>query len=270
MSEWIVGHNEYEYHQRPELSSHKMMDFIKSPYKFYRKHIKKDVPSFTKSAAMDLGSLAHHLALEPNRPLYVGPEGDGRTKAVKDAKAALELKMPPQETMYSHGDHKTALEIIQALREHEEANKWLFQSSSFKNELTGITEFNGIPIRLRCDKINDKYIVDLKTTSDASPKSFGRYCENNGYLIQAAWYCMMSKLIDGLDREFKIIAVETEAPYEVGLYSIPHSIILKEQTKIKKYLVKYKQCLDSNYWPRLCKEFEDIQISTWYFQNDVV
>jgi exodeoxyribonuclease VIII len=269
MSEWLPNYPEHDYHQRPELSSHGMMEFIKSPYKFYRKNVVKDVNSFIKSDAMMLGSLVHHLVLEPKRPVYVMPDVDGRTKAGKEAKEAVTNSTPPQEMIYSFKDHSKATDIVKALTEHEEANKWLFESN-FKTELTGLAEFNGIETRLRCDMINDKYIVDLKTTSDASPKSFGRFTENNGYLIQAAWYCMMSKQIDGMDREFKIIAVETEAPYEVGLYTIPHSIILKEQTKIKKYLAKYKQCLDSQYWPRLCKEFQDIEISTWYFQNDVV
>lgn len=62
------------------------------------------------------------------------------------------------------------------------------------------------------------WVLDIKTTTDASPGGFAKSIANYGYFLQAAHY------VEGLRsmgaKSFKWIAIENEAPYAVGLYEL--------------------------------------------------
>ena len=88
----IQGMSNDEYHARPEYSSSQLKDLLRSAAHFYSNNILKEVERETK-AAMNFGTLAHTLFLEPEQfenEFVVAPKFERRTKAGKEEALAWE------------------------------------------------------------------------------------------------------------------------------------------------------------------------------------
>jgi hypothetical protein len=95
-------------------------------------------------------------------------------------------------------------------------------------------------------------IGDIKTTNDASPRSFQRDIMKYGYHIQAAMvqdgiYHVTKKMIE----TFVFIAIEKEEPYAIGIYELDKESIQKGREEYKALLDDYipYQEKDVKIWP---------------------
>ena len=77
-------------------------------------------------------------------------------------------------------------------------------------------------MRARIDGINPEHgvIFDLKTSKDAHPTGFQREAGQFQYHLQMAFYKRLAELEFDKPFEVFIIAQETEAPFNSGLYRI--------------------------------------------------
>jgi exodeoxyribonuclease VIII len=116
-------------------------------------------------------------------------------------------------------------------------------------ELSGFTEINGQPIRIRPDYLKDDVIVDLKTTHDARVEAFSRSVFTFGYDVQAALYVDAAKAIDGKQRRFIWIVVEKEAPYGVCIYECSQEILARGRKLYNQAIDTYAQCAAFDVWP---------------------
>jgi hypothetical protein len=73
-------------------------------------------------------------------------------------------------------------------------------------------------------------IVELKTTKDAGPNSFGKDLYSYGYAAQAAYYVDAHKIITGTDAMHVFVAVENSAPWAVAVYMLTDAAI-QEQSR---------------------------------------
>lgn len=104
-------------------------------------------------------------------------------------------------------DHPTASTLIHGCDEVQLSLVWRENNLLCKGRLDGFsTEL--------------KTVIDLKTCTDASPDAFARQVWNLGYHRQAAMY-LRGCSANGIEaRHFVIIAVETEPPYAVAVYTL--------------------------------------------------
>ena len=158
--------------------------------------------------AMALGRLVHTLVLQPELSVPVAPKLDRRTKAGKEAFAAL----PPNAVAADVYD--TACRMRDAVLAHPDAAALLLICPLREHEIAwsdGLHQFGG-----RIDAAGPRTILDLKTARDASPRGFGREVAARLYYGQLAWYQ------DGYGggAECYLIAVESSAPYAVGVYQL--------------------------------------------------
>lgn len=94
------------------------------------------------------------------------------------------------------------------------------------------------------------YLLDLKTTKDASPGGFARTVDTYRYHVQAAfyldgWSAAVSRWCD----EFIFIAVEKTPPYAIGLYRLPDWKIEEGRQLYRRDLATYEYCRDREEWP---------------------
>ena len=240
-----------EYHAIDRLSSHRLIDFKKSPLLYFKKHISKELID-EPSKQMGLGRVFHTKALEPDIKLFIEPEVDKRTKDGKEAIKRFYDELGPDVEVCSKSDNDTASLMCDALRLHADANDLM--SGIGENEKTILfdVEYDNhvFNCKMRPDRIKGNkdscVLIDLKSAFDVSPVKFGLSAENFCYDIQMAFY--YHGLISQGYKVDKIvlIAVQNCEPFDVACYEIiPPQIekcteeIMRLLTKMHNY--KYKQ-----------------------------
>lgn len=221
--------------------------------------------------AQVLGDAIHRCVLEPDlfhQEFVLGPEGDRRTKAVRQLWQELAEDNPGASILHPD-DYHTCLFIRNAVRSHPTARKLL---EGAECELSAVWE-DRVPGRGpflskgRFDVINRRLRVmaDLKTTRDASPRSFRRDIYRYFYYGQAAHYLSGARAL-GIDVDaFLIIAAEKEPPYGVAVYSIKGEALkaaIDELTQLKSV---YAECMETGQWPAYSTDIEEIDLASWAY-----
>lgn len=256
----LIRMNEREYHAHHALGSSDIKQLLQNPYGF-----RQEKPS---SKALELGSLVHKLILEPQEfasSYYVLDNIDKRTKEGKEKylKALAEAEAENKEII-DIATYNQGKEIAEAFNQSA-VSKLI---SGGVAEYCAFSEIDGVAVKCRPDyyRTDKKIIIDLKTTSlagGASALNFQKAVANYRYYIQASFYMQ----ILGAD-EFYFIAIETQAPYMIGVYKLDISALELGETQIKKAIKRYKNLskyktnvyLDDSY-----KVVKELRLPNWCF-----
>lgn len=234
-----------EYHARAEISKSDLDLLAKSPYLL---KLKKD--GLYKSEAtpsLILGSAVHKLVLEPNdfiNEFAIEPNCDKRTK---DGKAEFERFQNENQgkTIIKADEYAKADLIAKSVLEMQGTANFLKDG---KAEQSYFSEIDGVKVKCRPDFYNENLglIIDLKTTSDASPNGFTKSIANFNYHIQTAFYSDVLRSLGKKVNKFLFIAVETKEPYLVGFYELDEVAIEKGREKYKELLSLWKWCIEND------------------------
>jgi hypothetical protein len=109
----------------------------------------------------------------------------------------------------------------------------------------------GVLLRCRPDYLrSDGVVVDLKTTQDASERGFRKAVRNYNYDLTSQLYLRgVSHVLNEPMNEFIHIAVETEKPHGVGLYTLTDSWLRMADQQIDQLLERFAECQAKNEWP---------------------
>ena len=203
-----------KYHSSAGISASGLKTIYK---KSVRHHI--DRKPF-ESAAMALGSAVHAAMLEPNTffdDYHVMPKIDRRTKEGKEA-YLVEQKKAEGKVLITPDDYEKINAILDNFRNDDLAQKYC----KGVIELSHYGKHEGLDVRVRPDCLNkvQGFISDVKTCQDNSPMAFKRDVYKYAYHLQAAFYMD----IIGVD-EFRFIAVETNYPYTIEVYTLSDEMI---------------------------------------------
>jgi hypothetical protein len=256
------GVDALEYHAWPGASQSRLKilrDHTPAHLRYAMDH--PEVPT----DAMRVGAAIHTCVLEPDRwpHLYVrGIDGDGRTKAVKEAREALAAEFPNSHIL-KPADFDMCLAVRDAVFRHPHT-KHLFEgmreaSACWRDPATGVFcrgRFDDVAIALGC-------ISDLKSCTDASPFRFPSVIYNYGYHIQGAMYLRGAKA-NGIDADtFAIVAVEKEPPYAVAVYQLAGAAIFDGERELDPLLEQWAKCEASGEWPSYPTDVVQLDLPTW-------
>lgn len=235
--------------------------------KAYLEGVDHDTP------ALLLGRAIHCAILEPDAfpTRYVaGPEGDRRTKAVKDAWADVELRYGP-DCVLSAKDYGRCISVRDAVYAHAAANALLAGAGRHELSIVWVDQDTGLTCKARIDRhvtgIARGFIVDVKSTRDASPDEFARSIEDYGYHAAAAHYLTGAQAV-GLDAQhFAHIAVEKEPPFAVGTYRLVEGAIEAGDELIRGLLRLFAACKAANHWPAFSPQIEDVTLPDYAWQR---
>jgi hypothetical protein len=132
----------------------------------------------------------------------------------------------------------------------------LINNSRIENSFFWVDKSSNLLLKARPDILHKNMIIDLKTTSDASPRAFQNEIIKYGYHIQFAMIRDAVEILEGNRIEnFINIVIETKYPYNMAIY-------LMEQNAVDKGEIKYKQlCMDLKI-ALTTNEFKDYGIQT--------
>ena len=230
---------------------------VPAKFKWAREHPHKS------TAAMDLGTTVHGMALGTGAEVAVVQADSWRTKAAQNERDEAEgLGMVPMLAK----DYAEAKAIADAMLAHPTAGA-LLEGVDPEVSMFAVDPEFGIWLRGRADAVTMAYsmptVVDVKTTKDASPAGFAKSVADFGYHRQDPWYRQLWAAILGCDPDeidFVFAVVETEPPYLVATYRVDAAAVDvgREQNRIAREV--YADCTESGIWPGYSEEIEDLEL----------
>lgn len=107
-------------------------------------------------------------------------------------------------------------------------------------------------------------IVDLKTTSDATPAGFRRSCFQLGYHQSAAWYATgLAATHISTNARMVFIAVEKTPPYLVGVYTLSEEALHVGARLNEKAVHIWQRCKLFDEWPGISSGIKQLDIKPY-------
>ena len=119
--------------------------------------------------------------------------------------------------------------------------------------------------KCRPDWISDdgEIVVDVKTTTDASPRGFQKSIANWGYHLQLGWYLRGLQKLGLPAKEFIFIAIEKTPPFSVGVYRANKDMITYANDEINNLVYDIDESLKSDDFPDYTPEIMDLGLPNW-------
>lgn len=254
-----------EYRALDGITSTELRRFLKAPILMDHNPVQK------ASDARTLGLMAHMVFAGDERLDEIYQKSfytDGRFKEAKEEKRkALErgidlLRPALYDAAMDAGN--AAMDLF---------NAWLHDIGThecvvFEEPMVAIHKPSGLVIKSRPDAAvytdDGVWIVDLKTTSDATPRGFSRQARSNGYITQLAHYAeVMVAHNDAPILGAVIVAVETNAPHAGAVHNIDSEALTMERLDCEEAYSRIHAARTSGVYP-------NIQPGTLYGDSDAV
>lgn len=277
-----------DYHARPEFSSSQLKDMLRSGAHFYSNHVLKEVERESK-AAMDFGTLAHTLFLEPDQfeaEFAVLPEDAPK----RPTETMLKAKNPSPDTLGKiafwenfEAEHAGKIivtaEQIQGAQRIVENLKQLSMYAEMQNNF-GMAEASifftdpafDLELRIRpdwhiapCKAFPFGLILDLKTTTDARPNAFSKKCGDFGYDLSAAMYREGFQEYYRTEQKppFIFLVAESSIPFNVKQYQASELFLSVGETRYNKAKELLAESLLINEWDGYSLELEEIFLPSY-------
>ena len=238
--------DEYHSHKSISASGLKMI---------YKKSVYHHLNSvFKMTDAMNFGTAVHSALLEDSNDIAVLPEFDARTNEGKKIKqdffnnnqGKIIIKQEQQEAIEkiknNFNKHSLARSLVKRLTE---------------TEVSYYGKIDNIPVRVRPDGIKkNDYIIDIKTTSDASPRIFKSQMYNYAYHLQACFY---SEALGYDPAKFRFITIENKYPFSVEVFGMSEDMIEYGRDAWRIAFENWKEYIETNnmrsfYWEHYNKD----------------
>ena len=223
-------------------------------------HYKASLQATKKSSpALLLGSAVHCAVLEPEEfgKRYALADYDRRTK---EGKAKHQEMLDQGIEGLPFDVYTQVIGMQKSVMTHPLAKNML---EGGKTEVSCFQVKDGVHTKARADLVKHNYIVDLKTTQDASPREFMKSIMTFKYYRQAAWYVdLFSKEMD-IDT-FYFLCVEKEPPYAVAIYELDSDLFFKGEADCLRLFETYKHCLATDEWHGYPEEIKTLGLGDRY------
>lgn len=239
-----------EYHSSAGISRSGIMEFRKSPKHFWHRYLNQDYKPKDSTPDMSFGSAFHCYLMEPEKfdnEYLVSQDFDKRTTVGKEGYAAM-LKKAEGRILIEQCDLEEIKLMAKSILDDDQARQ-LINDACYEKSIYWIDPDTQLLCKCRPDIMHDHFVVDLKTTKDASFRAFQKDFYSYGYHLQIAMIHEGFKHGLGKDMtNFIDLAVEKIEPYNHCVYPIDESALAHGIKEFKYYLMEIKQCFDDNNW----------------------
>ena len=234
------------------------------PKAFYNSFLNPERPERKPTAAMLLGTLTHCAVLEPDEltKRFVAVSSRTTKKGKEEAKEAESKGM----TAVTESDMENAIKMRDAVFAEPYAKKLLSEGIAEKSYWWD-DKVSGLTCKCRPDWLNKDIIVDLKTSrSGANPVDFAKAVANFKYHLQAKHY------LNGIPSasRFIFLVVQSEYPFDVGLWELDDDAIKEGQNLSRNALDKIAECRLLDDWPSWCQSgVQSLSLPRWAFTTPI-
>ena len=156
--------------------------------------------------------------------------------------------------------------IAMSVREHPQARKLL--AAAGDSELTCMFDYRGLACKARLDRWCSCGITpDIKTCRDASRAGFSRSVIDYSYHTQSEFYRIAARASGLGDGDFCFIAIETEPPFGVAVYSIDEPTRRVARVLIDLWVDSIKRAEDAGHFDCYPRGVIEIGAPSWYLKQ---
>lgn len=280
----LVEQTNDEYHSGPGISkSHLDTIWSSSPRHYWHKYLNPNREPEEKTEALILGDAIHSAVLEPDlftKAFVMAPEEaparptSRQVNAKKPSESSIRQiawwrdfdKEHAGRTVLRVEHYKACLAIRDAVHAHELAGPLLRAPGRSEQSFYAIDPETSELIKCRIDRLqaDGSTVIDVKSTSDASPSAFGRSCADYRYPVQQAWYNRV------LDTEFgehpetwAFLAVEKDPPYAIGIYFAEPEVLARAEIAADRDFQRIVDCRRKGLWPDYGESPLPMAIPNW-------
>ena len=239
---------ENEYRTHPAVSRSELWKLRDSPekYKYHKEHPAEPTP------ALIFGQIVHKLVLERDKFLEdfaVAPGSDRRTKLGREEWETFQNQLNGR-TVVSTADFLKASEMAEAIRAHPLAAKLLAGAHETPHFWTDLDTGELCKCRTDAETVIDGqlWIVDYKTTADASTEGFQREAHKYGYDFQAAMYSEGVTADTGEVPRFAFVAQEKAPPYAINIFVADDEFVRRGYDIFRELLGLFHECKETGNW----------------------
>ena len=245
-----------EYHgNRTHYSSSQLKTLYWDQEKFHKEYILGEKEPMKQTDGMTEGTLIHTKILEPHlydSQVAVSSEYTKRGNAYKEFVAAN-----PGKLCISGGQAQKLDNMYKAFLANKTAVEMI---KNCKTEVTIGSEIMGIPVKIRCDGLDDSgdriKLPDVKSTAYSAELDIFRqnaYSQMLSYDISAALYCLVAEQELGKPADFYYIAI-SKSEYKCEVYKASQQSLINGRNKLFKALTLLKHYRETGVWPTGAKK----------------
>ena len=244
------------------LSASMLNTFLRSRKLYWAKYIAKTMPESPRSATLDLGTACHIAVLEPdtlNDRVTVAPDVDRRSKKGREEFAAFQEAS--KGLLILTADQWDTVQRVRDAVQQSPVPARLFNSEGpVETPIYWVDDESWVHCRALPDKWvpGEGTVIDLKTTSDATPHGFARSITKYAYHLQAAHYLAATG-----GTRFVWVVVETAPPFEVRTYELDPASLERAAAIRAGAIEALQECETSGNWGQICTQIETLQLPPW-------
>ncbi len=264
-----------EYHGMKDILSKSTLDLFAKRPSVFKAHLDGRLKR-KESDAMSLGTVTHTRILEPDTyeaRYVVNVEGLRSNSKAYEALAAAN----PGKEIISVKEHEDSLVMAQAVmakldriaKVHGGVNPFRLKGGVTEHSLFWTHKPTGFRLRTRPDwmifqKDGPSFIIDVKSTRDASPWGFDKSTETFRYDVSAAFYSDGFEAVFGKAPDaYLLVCVESDSPHDVCVRFAPPEIIERGRKAYEKDLISIRDCTATSTFPDYPDDFVPMGLPKW-------
>lgn len=255
-----------DYHALEALSASGISKLLRSPAHY---HVWRTAPR-AATPAMAFGTVVHALVLEPHRaaPVAITPACERRSNADKAIWAEFESNLNGRVPL-KQDEFDRAQRVRDAVWANAGARAFLEGIASEVSISWRDDQFD-ISCKARLDALRAGLgIVDLKTTSEATPEAFARAVAHFFYHAQAAHYWRaVEHPLHASPPFFAWIAIETAPPFGSRCYTIEPPALRLGGDLADRAASSYAAAFRNARWPGYIETIEPLRLPKWALRAD--
>lgn len=237
-----------EYHSdKKYLSSSSLKLLLENKQEFYEQYILGRKTVQPDNTAFLFGSYMHSLILEPNlvSSEYVVAGNEFNIRRGEEYEKFK--RAHPGKKVITSNEDALARELLTALANRPLASELLEDGLS---EHTACVEIGGVKLKSRADyiNVNEGYIVDVKTTSNATDRqTVIQTNEQFHYPLSAALYCLVFEAHYGKPFDFYWVFL-SKFKKTCDVYKMSEKTKAAGRAQVEKALEIYRRAVESSNW----------------------
>lgn len=253
-----------EYHASPRLSKSKLDLIDKAPALYKYRII--DGNKRPETPALAAGTAVHMFCFEPHLlashywvlddAAKIAEIGGAKPRATSAYKLwyAEQLEANAGKISLDADDLQTYQGMQRSFQSHPIIAEYLAQPHTTEHILDG--EILGVEVQIKTDALGTGWIIDLKTTEDATEYAVTRSIKKYRYDVQDALYAEIYRQNFGTWPRFIFAFVEKTAPYLCELYELSEFDREQAHEKYRDNIRTYIDCMQTGDWYGITKTRE--------------
>jgi hypothetical protein len=256
-----------DYHGMTDILSKSTLDLFAKMPGTYKAHIDGRLKR-KESDSMSLGTVTHTRILEPHTyadRYVVNVEGLRSNSKAYEALAAAH----PGKEIISVKEHEASelmadsvmAKLDRIAKAHGGVNPFRLKGGVTEQSLFWTHKATGLRLRTRPDwmiyqKDGPSFIIDVKSTRDASPWGFDKSTETFRYDVSAAFYSDGFEAVFGKAPDaYLLVCVESESPHHTCVRFATPEILQRGREAYEHDLYGITRCARHDVWPDYPDDF---------------